>query len=114
MSTPVVTTTSVWDADAETLDVMKQLGTYVLPKQDFVITNITTAGFTILLEQPAVTDLKFNWTAFEVKDTKTFESTGGVVVPSLTLTPTTTPSPILSPALNSEVPEATEGGDTSL
>ena len=90
--TPVVTANAIWDVDQATLDVMKQLGTYVLPKQEFIVARTTTKGFMIILETPAVTDLKFSWTAIAVKDAKT---TVGLNLISPTPFLTLTPAPLL-------------------
>jgi hypothetical protein len=65
---PIVTASAIADEGKEMLDVMGQLGTtYILPKQDFIITNVTSKGFTIVLDQPAATELKFAWIAVAVK-----------------------------------------------
>jgi hypothetical protein len=100
---PVVTANAIWDADRATLDVMKQLGTYILPKQDFIVADVTTKGFTILLQDPTVTDLKFSWVALVVKDVKTFVSGASVVA-----TPTPTPTSFSTPApTDTPLPTAT-------
>ncbi|CAN5306326.1 hypothetical protein BH10PAT1_BH10PAT1_2890 [soil metagenome] len=90
-SIPVVSASPVWNVDKQTLDGFKQLGFYVLPKQDFIVANVTTKGFTILLDTKAVTDLNFSWVALAVKDAKTIIGTPAP-------TPTPTPSPIPSPS----------------
>jgi len=104
---PVVTANSVWDVDQATLDVMRQLGTYVLPKQDFIIANITIKGFKIILEEPAVTDLKFSWVALGVKDARTVTSDGQVSTPTPASTPTPEPTtePSPSPSVEPSTPE---------
>lgn len=72
--TPVVSANSIWDISEEDLSALTQREIYLLQKQDFVIAAVNTKGFTILLEEPAVVDLKFSWTALAVKETKTFQS----------------------------------------
>jgi hypothetical protein len=94
-ASPIVTASPLWDTDQGTLDVMNQLGTYILPKQDYIIANVTTKGFTIILEQPAVTDLKFSWTATSVANAKT--TVGNVPIPTATPTVTPSASPSASP-----------------
>jgi len=85
---PIVTASANWEIDEATLDVMRQLGTYTLPRQDFIVANITTKGFTLILDQPAVTDLNFSWSAVSVRGAKT-----------ISLSPTLTPTPIPIPTL---------------
>jgi hypothetical protein len=68
---PVINVSPIWDTDKETLDVMKQLGNYILPKQEYIIVNSNSKGFSIVLEKPAVVDLKFSWIAIAAKDVTT-------------------------------------------
>ena len=77
---PVVNINRVWEVENSTLSVIDKLDGFFMPKSEFVIAGLTPKGFTIVLEEPAVTDFKFSWTALAVKDTKTFESS-----PSATL-----------------------------
>ena len=99
--TPVVTANSIWDISEEDLSALTQKEIYLLQKQDFVIAAVTSKGFTILLEESAVVDLKFSWTAIAVKDTKTTiskqssvlsQAEAGGVTPLPTVTPTATPT----------------------
>ncbi len=48
----------------------------------YVITNKSTNGFTILLNKPAVDDMNFSWTAFAVKNAKTFGTPSNYLMPS--------------------------------
>ncbi len=41
---------------------------------NYMVTNMTPEGFTLLLKQPTTTDLHFTWTALAIKEPKTFES----------------------------------------
>jgi excisionase family DNA binding protein len=100
-NTPVVVATPLWD-NAGTLEVMKQLGTYVLPQQGYIVTNVTSKGFTIILEQPAIVDLKFSWIALAVAEVKTFES-----IPMQTLSPSPTPIKSGPTPVPTEVPSPT-------
>ncbi len=43
----------------------------------YVITKKSTKGFTILLNRPAIGDIKFSWVALAVKGAKTFNSVSG-------------------------------------
>jgi hypothetical protein len=110
---PVVTANALWDVDQATLDVMHQLGTYVLPKQDYIIANITTKGFKIILEEPAVTDLKFSWIAIGIKDARTVASDGQVSTPLPTPTPTSSPESIIEEASPTPSVEPTPEESTS-
>ena len=111
VSAPVFNASPQWNTDQSTLDVMKQLGTYVLPKQDYIIVNANTKGFSIILDKPAAIDLKFSWVALAVKDAKTVLSASTQVTsptPSPTLVPSETPvsSPLVSPsATPTTIPE---------
>ncbi|KKR26232.1 MAG: hypothetical protein UT58_C0018G0014 [Microgenomates group bacterium GW2011_GWC1_39_7b] len=67
-SAPIVTASQLWDIDQSTLDVMGQLGTFILPKQKYIVAGVTTKGFTILLESSASAELKFGWTAAGIKN----------------------------------------------
>jgi hypothetical protein len=107
---PVVNASPLWDTDQATLDVMKQLKTYVLPKQDYIIVNANTKGFSIVLDKPAVTDLKFSWIALAVKDARTVLSASTTVinqVPS-SITQISTATPVPSPSASpTATPEST-------
>jgi hypothetical protein len=92
---PVVTTTPLWDTDQSTLGVMKELGMYILPEQNYIIADVTTKGFTIILEEAAVTDLKFSWAATSISGAKTF--VGTVPTPTPTASPEASPSAVPSP-----------------
>lgn len=47
----------------------------------YVIANPNNMGFSIIINQPAETDLTFSWFAFAIKDVKTFTSNSNI--PSL-------------------------------
>jgi len=72
---PVITASPLWDTDTATLELIKQQGSYVLPQQDYIITNSSINGFTIELDRPAVTDLKFSWRAVAIDNVKTIVGT---------------------------------------
>ncbi len=120
--TPVVSASPVWDADKPTVDTVKQLGAYTLPKQDFIVASINSKGFTIILGDPAVTDLKFSWFALAVNGAKTVNGEPPVpsatptpaLIPTPTSTPTPTPSPSPVPTITSSAsPTVTPTADFS-
>ena len=101
----------------------------------YLITQKNTKGFTILLNKPAPTDISFSWTAFAVKNPKTFFSLkeeqqetsdtqpfGGAQGEQETNVPETVTEPVEEPASTSEPgpepssevePQSAEGGSTS-
>jgi DNA-binding transcriptional MerR regulator len=81
-STPVVTASSIWDIDEEMLSALTQREVYLLQKQDFVIAAVNTKGFTILLEEEAIVDLKFSWNALSVEGGKTSQSSENPALPA--------------------------------
>lgn len=100
--TPIVTANSIWDISEENLSALTHREIYLLQKQDFVIAAVTSKGFTILLEEPAVVDLKFSWTALAVKDAKTSTSEVKSQNTSEVLpTPSSTPVPEITPEVTS-------------
>ena len=59
----------------------------------YIITNQSSKGFTIQLSKAAVTDVPFAWNAIAVNNPTTFSSSGqSVVMPTVTLIPTTVPT----------------------
>jgi hypothetical protein len=107
--TPVVTANSIWDISEEDLSVLTQKEIYLLQKQDFVIAAATSKGFTILLEEPAIVDLKFSWTAIAVKDPSTFSSGQASTTTMPSPTPTVIPitlTPTIAPAIEDSSPSA--------
>ena len=92
---PIVTASPVWDTDPNILGAAIDQPVSLLPKQDYIIAASTATGFTILLEQPAVIDLKFTWTAISVKDPRTVSAP--TPTPSPTITPTPEPTAIPTP-----------------
>lgn len=106
-SAPVVSVTQAIDSDAASLAAMKQAdSTYVINNQRFVVTNITPQGFTLILDRPATSDLKFTWIAIAVKDVKTQATDDLHSTPqptpfgdSTVSPPPSTPSPLASPTV---------------
>ncbi|MDR3558932.1 MAG: H-type lectin domain-containing protein, partial [Candidatus Pacebacteria bacterium] len=48
---------------------------------NFIITNVTTKGFEIRINQKAIYDIPFSWTAIAVKDVKTFDASDNTDTP---------------------------------
>jgi hypothetical protein len=104
LQAPIVNVSPVWDIDQSSLDTLDELGVFVAPKQEYIIANVTTKGFTIVLEEPAVTDLKFSWAALAVKDPRIITN---VVSP----TPTVTPTPSVTPTTESPQSDGSVSGN---
>jgi len=126
---PIININPVWDLEKDTASVADQLEGFFPYIPRYIITNLSKSGFTIILEDKVVSDLKFSWVALSVKEAITYESetdqtilenlitptiSPSVVTPTLILspTPTFTPTPqlILSP---SPVPGLTISPPTS-
>jgi hypothetical protein len=58
----------------------------------YIVTNRSTKGFTLVINKPAPTDISFNWTALAIKNSKLFTSIDPVITP-------TTPTVPLLPSL---------------
>jgi len=71
----------------------------------FIVTRVSTTGFTILLNNKANSDVPFSWTAFAVKDAKTFTSASASEIPNASAVPT--PYSLL-PAPSDEPPPTVE------
>lgn len=82
----------------------------------YAVTDTTTKGFSVLLEEPALTDLRFTWAALAIKEPKTFESSplpspspspvmAEIPVASEVPLPTLAPSPLATPDI-SPVPDS--------
>jgi hypothetical protein len=118
---PVVTANLLWDIPADTASVADQLDGFFLARPNFAIAGITTRGFYIILDEKAVTDLKFSWVALAVADIKTFESTAAstlviaptappVLISPVSITPTpadASPSPTPATSPSSPIPTVT-------
>ena len=73
----------------------------------FVIINKSKNGFTIILNKNATDDIRFSWTALQVKDAKVFES----VIPGLVIENPTTPQP--TDTTSNPEPEPSTESDTT-
>ncbi|MCJ7740680.1 helix-turn-helix domain-containing protein [Candidatus Microgenomates bacterium] len=117
--TPVVTIDRIWEVENATLSVIDELDGFFLPKSEYTIAGLTTKGFTIVLEEPAVTDFKFSWITLAVRNAKTYENqkpagqsttdtpTPSTPAPSPSMvinTPTATPLPTNSPTTAPQTP----------
>jgi hypothetical protein len=112
---PIVSANPVWEIDEASLDTLSELGVLIAPKQEYIVANVSSKGFTIVLEEPALLDLKFTWTAIAVKEAKTFESNQtpyptATPSPTPSETPTSSPSPSPTPTAS---PSPTPGPTTT-
>jgi hypothetical protein len=62
-----------------------------------LVVNKSQNGFTIIINKNATRDIRFSWTALQVKDVKTYES----IIPGLTIEPVT--DPVSTPTTNNPV-----------
>ena len=95
---PIININPLWDLDKQTASVADQLEGFFPYIPHYIITNISKAGFTIILEDKAVTDLKFSWVALSVKDAKTYESENSQTLLENLISPTIEPA-IITPTL---------------
>ncbi|HLB51501.1 MAG TPA: hypothetical protein VJL30_01130, partial [Patescibacteria group bacterium] len=65
----------LWNTSEELLNMAENDDILVLPKQDFIVANVSKSGFTILLQESAIIDMEFSWMAIQVLEPTTFEST---------------------------------------
>ena len=72
---PLVTASPLWNTSEELLNMAENDDILVLPKQDFIVANVSKSGFTILLQESAIIDMEFSWMAIQVLEPTTFEST---------------------------------------
>jgi hypothetical protein len=98
--TPIVTATLLWDISQGTASVADKIDGFFVPAWEYAITNLSNKGFTIILGDKAVTDIKFSWMATAVKDAKTFKPLGA----EPTQAPSTSPSPTPTPVSSSPTP----------
>ena len=66
----------------------------------YIVTNMTTSGFTIKLNKAAPNDLAFSWTALAVKDATVSSSSSSSSTPSPSASPILPPSQSASPSAN--------------
>src|SRR3989344_5933741 len=95
---PIININPLWDLDKQAASVADQLEGFFPYIPHYIITNISKAGFTIILEDKAVTDLKFRWVALSVKDAKTYESENSQTLLENLISPTIEPA-IITPTL---------------
>ncbi len=79
LAQPIVNASFSFEQDGEGSEETKaaniaQARTFLGEGITFVITNKSDRGFTIVLNRPASTDVKFSWTAFAVRNATTFMS----------------------------------------
>jgi len=78
----------------------------------FIVSRVTTSGFSIVLNSIANSDIPFSWTAFAVKDAKTFTSNANtqdtaVMAPTPTASTDNTPTSTVSDTTPTDVPTDT-------
>src|SRR3989338_308324 len=95
---PIINVNPLWTLDAGTASVADQLDGFFPYFPRYVITNISKSGFTIILEEKATMDIKFNWLAIFAKDAKTHESEDNQVVLENLVSPTEDPA-VFTPTL---------------
>lgn len=113
ITTPVVNTSVAFESRDNIDDAQAQ--TLFSSDTRFIIVSKDQTGFTILLNKPAVRDIRFSWNALSVRDPKVFESVfeGLVVDPNSDLTtpnptPTPDPAPIDPPTPTDQNPPAVD------
>ena len=60
---PIVNVSGIWNLDSATSSVADQIDGFFVSSEKFAIANLTTKGFYIILDNKAVSDLKFSWIA---------------------------------------------------
>ena len=80
---------------------------------EYLVTNKSDNGFTILLNKPAVDDTTFSWTAFAVKNAKTFGTPSDYTLPAATSSTPIQTAPNPSDASSTDDSSATSTDDTS-
>lgn len=73
-TTPVINTSIVSEKADNNEEQTKQDEIVLANAANYVITNRTKKGFSILLKNSSDIDLNFSWTAVSIKDSKTFKS----------------------------------------
>ena len=109
---PIITANALWDIDSDILPNADKIESFYPAVPNYIITGVTTKGFSIITDIQTVTDLRFSWIAIAVKDARTFESPEAdqpvqsptSSQPTVTINPTPTPT-ILNPTI---IPAATE------
>lgn len=121
--TPIVTVTPMIETTPETRAALQADPAILsIVGRNFVTTNITTEGFTILLADPAPQDLTFSWIAVNVKEIKTHRATPEssltsplpTLTPQPTATPTVLPTPLITPSASTVPSPAPEVPVTDL
>lgn len=71
----------------------------------FIVSRVTTKGFSIVLNSAANSEVPFSWTAFAVKDAKTFTSNANASTDAAPVAPTpVTPTPVTPAATDNPTP----------
>ncbi|OGG09542.1 hypothetical protein A2781_07170 [Candidatus Gottesmanbacteria bacterium RIFCSPHIGHO2_01_FULL_42_27] len=114
-SLPVVNVNNLWETDEATLSVIEDLDGLYPPETNHIIAALSAKGFTIVLDEPAITDLKFAWIALAVREARTFENQTEIkesVIPDITslFSPTPIFSPTPVPLIYSPTPQSSDSG----
>jgi len=89
--------------------------TYGRNMAEKISADLSAKGFTIVLDEPAITDLKFAWIALAVREARTFENQTEIkesVIPDITslFSPTPIFSPTPVPLIYSPTPQSSDSG----
>ncbi|HZQ29927.1 MAG TPA: hypothetical protein VFA93_02520, partial [Patescibacteria group bacterium] len=102
-NTPLVNASITLDQNSDP-SVQQTLEKQILDENiGFIVTRVTTKGFTIKLNRAPNEDIKFSWSALAIKDAKT---STGVSTPAPSLTPSPTPSSSPAPVSSSSASPA--------
>src|SRR3989344_9602344 len=104
---PIININPIWDLEKETASVADQIEGFFPYIPRYIITNLSKSGFTIILEDKAVTDLKFSWVALSVNQPKTYESVNSQTLLENLLSPTLNPISITPTLFLSPIPTET-------
>jgi hypothetical protein len=88
-------------------------GDIFLNNIQYVITNKSTTGFTILLNKPAIDDTTFSWIALAVTNPKTFGTPSGYTLPAASSSAPSEVTPPPSDSTASSTASTTSDSDTT-
>jgi hypothetical protein len=106
---PVVTINNIWEIENDTLSVADDLDGFFAPSVKYVIAGLSRKSFTIILDEPAVSDTRFSWIAMSISGATTFESDkdSDLVTPVPDISDYFTPTPTIQPSATSSQPSVT-------
>ena len=112
---PIVNTSISFDEEDSLTDV--DVDAFFADDIKFVVINKSQNGFTIILNKNTNRDVRFSWTALQVKDAKVFESIiPGLIIqaPIVTATPVDDPTDVASPTDQVDDTDTNSDSDDSL